>query len=138
MLEDAEGEVHLEPFEPVDSEPTFFDSADVAQAFDSLKSTVILMQKVPLLEPARETSDTCECELPFLSPLLITPLSIADIEALILLRAFESNYMRTHSAYRRRRFGIIGKTVRILGVSETYRVIFRSARAVTSNSTPRS
>ncbi|CAI2351974.1 unnamed protein product [Caenorhabditis sp. 36 PRJEB53466] len=91
-LEEEEGDVRLDTG-PSKREASFFDDVDVATAFDSLKSTVLLMQTVPLLEPPKEESDVCEY-----------------MEAVILFRSFECDYLRTEQEFRRRRFGLTGKT----------------------------
>uniref|UniRef100_A0A8R1EPL0 Uncharacterized protein n=1 Tax=Caenorhabditis japonica TaxID=281687 RepID=A0A8R1EPL0_CAEJA len=56
--------VHLTPFEH-HHVPSFFDDADVNAAFESLKSTIHVMQSVPLLHAPRDRSDVCEPIGPF-------------------------------------------------------------------------
>lgn len=75
--------------------PTFFDDVDIPTAFESLKSTVAVLQTIPLLTPpSRKTSiDTCEY-----------------VEAVLFFRQFENQYNEISANLRSRRFGPTGKT----------------------------
>ncbi|KAF1755508.1 hypothetical protein GCK72_011958 [Caenorhabditis remanei] len=83
-------------------QPSFFDDVDIPTAFESLKSTVAVLQTIPLLTPTslKNSIDTCEY-----------------VEAALFFRQFEDQYNKTPKSLRSRRFGPTGKTALYFGVS---------------------
>lgn len=74
-------------------QPSFFDDFDIRTAFESLKSTVIVMQRVPLLNLPRDKSDTCEY-----------------VETILLFRMLQEKYSDVLRNVRGRRFSSARKT----------------------------
>lgn len=74
---------------------SFFDDVDLTTAFESMKSTISLLQTVPLLNPPQRSDSADSCEY---------------IEFIIFLRDFEEAYSLIKDEVRNRRFGSNNKT----------------------------